>query len=320
MKGITAGIKVGLTAALIVGLGYGSFKFISKGLKGEDGYDVVVRFKDATGLLEKSRVQVAGIVIGEIKGRTLVSRGGEGDEGQALIRLKIKPDVELYSDATIYKKTSSLLGEFYLEIDPGNPSAPDPATHQLVSHYTLRNCKETTGDESCNRIRNVIEPVSVSDVLMQVSETVPVLRDILLDVRKLTQGPLTDITKDVQAEIRREWDNAPTVPPPDDAPIRLTGFPVLLENSGGLAKSILLVPYYGAGIHRPSPPANQMVMVYFKHGLPRNLGQSPIWITGRMYPLAASTAHGRVGYTMPDAKWQKFPVDKYPLPQYIPLR
>ena len=126
--------------------------------------------------------------------------------------------------------------------------------------------------------------------------------------------------KDVQAEIRREWDNAPTVPPPDDAPIRLTGFPVLLENSGGLAKSIILVPYYGAGIHRPSPPANQMVMVYFKHGLPRNLGQSPIWISGRMYPLAASTAHGRVGYTMPDAKWQKFPVDKYPLPQYIPLR
>ena len=33
---------------------------------------------------------------------------------------------------------------------------------------------------------------------MQVNETLPVLRAILQDVRKLTQGPLQDIAKSVQ--------------------------------------------------------------------------------------------------------------------------
>ena len=124
----------------------------------------------------------------------------------------------------------------------------------------------------------------------------------------------------MRAEIQREWDAAPTVAAPDDAPIRLTGFAIMLEPGQGLAKNVLLVPYYGVGIRHEPPPANQMVIVTFKQGLPRNLEQEPIWVTGRLYPLATPTVYGRVAYTMPDARWQKFPVGRYPLPSYRPLR
>ncbi len=70
---------------------------------------------------------------------------------------------------------------------------------------------------------------------------------------------------------------------------------------------VLLVPYYGVGIDRPSPPANQMVLVVFKNPLPRNLEQQPLWITGRLYPLASQTVHGRAAYIIPEGTLDQVP-------------
>ena len=139
-----------------------------------------------------------------------------------------------------------------------------------------------------------------------------------LGVRDLSDGD--PAAKQVEAEIQREWDQAPTVPLTQDTPVRMTGYPILLSDGDGLVRTILLVPYRGACIHRPSPPANQMVMVTFKSGIPRNMDTTAIWVTGKIYPLAAPTQYGRVAYTMLEAQWQKYPIEKYPLPQYIPLR
>ena len=139
-----------------------------------------------------------------------------------------------------------------------------------------------------------------------------------LGVMKMSDGQPG--ARQLEAEIQREWDKAPTVALTDDTPVRMTGYPTMLSAGDGLAKTILLVPYRGACIHRPSPPANQMVMVTFKRGIPRNMDTTSIWVTGKIYPLAAPTPYGRVAYTMPDAQWQKYPAEKYPLPQYIPLR
>jgi len=142
-------------------------------------------------------------------------------------------------------------------------------------------------------------------------------------LRELDVGKLGDSDpRAVQAmkEVRREWDAAPAVTFTDDKPVRLTGFPILLDPGQGLSRAILLVPYYGACIHRPSPPANQMVMVVLKQGLPRNLDGLPIWVLGRIYAARTSTQYGKVAYTVMDGSWIKYPYDKYPMPQYIALR
>lgn len=125
---------------------------------------------------------------------------------------------------------------------------------------------------------------------------------------------------EVESEIQRAWDEAPTVPATHDAPIRLTGYAVMLQPGQGLARSVLLVPYNGVGQDRRAPPANQMVLVTFKSGLPRNLEQRPIWVTGHLYRLATQTDYGRVAYVMPQARWQKFPVEQFPMPKYRPVR
>jgi len=119
-----------------------------------------------------------------------------------------------------------------------------------------------------------------------------------------------------RTSLRQEWDSAPTVPEIIDTPVRLFGLPILLDSSQGLSKSILLVPYLSDGDRRPHPPANQMVVVYLKPGLPRNLERTPVWITGSLYPVRTPTALGQAAYLMPDAKWHKYPFPEYPLPRY----
>lgn len=139
-----------------------------------------------------------------------------------------------------------------------------------------------------------------------------------LGVRNISDG--NPRAREVEAQIQQEWDKAPTVPLNDDSPVRMTGYPIILGAGEGLARTILLVPYRGACIHSPAPPANQMVMVSFKQGLPRNMDTTALWVTGKIHVLAAPTPYGRVAYTMSDATWQKYPVEKYTLPQYVPLR
>lgn len=197
MKGSGAAVKVGITAILIAVIGYSAFKFVNKGLQTESGYQVWALFKDASGLVDKSRVQIAGLMVGELKSRNLFY-DPRTKTTLARIELRVRADVPLWSNAAVYKKSSSLLGEFYLEIDPGTPESPDPATGAVRPNYPLAGCVERTGVPDCNQLKNVIEAVTTTDVLVQVSETLPVLRDILRDVHTLTQGPLQDITREVQ--------------------------------------------------------------------------------------------------------------------------
>src|SRR5262245_62397636 len=118
MKPTGAAIKVGITAILIALVGFLAFRFVAKGIGGNAGYRVWCIFHDATGLVEKSRVQIAGLNIGQIIDRRL--------EGSfAKITIRVKPETQLWSNATVFKKSASLLGEFYLEIDPGTPESPE---------------------------------------------------------------------------------------------------------------------------------------------------------------------------------------------------
>lgn len=187
MKPTAAAIKVGITALAIALLAFLGFRFVAKGIGGSQGYRVWCIFHDATGLVDKSRVQIAGLNIGQIVDRRL--------EGAfAKITIRVKPETQLWSNATVFKKSASLLGEFYLEIDPGTSESPDPMTGKMQKNHLLQDGEQ---------IPNVVEAVSTSDILVQVNETLPVLRAILQDVRKLTQGPLQDIAKSVQSGVDR---------------------------------------------------------------------------------------------------------------------
>ncbi len=187
MKNASNALKVGITVILMAIVTMVGFRFVQKGVGGSNGYHVWALFRDATGLVDKSQVQIAGLNIGEISNRRL-------DGSFARVTVRIQPEIKLWSNAAIFKKTASLLGQYYLEIDPGTPESPEPLTGRILTNHLL-----AEGDQ----IKSVVEAVTTSDILVQVNETLPVLRQILLDVQKITQGPLREIADSVKKGVDR---------------------------------------------------------------------------------------------------------------------
>ncbi len=92
--------------------------FKKGGFSDKDSYLVHSYFSDATGLTWKSRVQIAGIQIGEVSQIAL-----EG--AKARLDIRIKNGIELHTDACLTKTfPSALLPDALLEAQPGSASAP----------------------------------------------------------------------------------------------------------------------------------------------------------------------------------------------------
>jgi phospholipid/cholesterol/gamma-HCH transport system substrate-binding protein len=84
---------------------------------GGETMTVVAYFRDASGLGKRSRVQTAGIPVGEITEIALV-----GD--RARLTIKVRKDLGLHTDASLLKRSESFLGDFLLDLQPGSATAP----------------------------------------------------------------------------------------------------------------------------------------------------------------------------------------------------
>lgn len=89
--------------------------------------------------------------------------------------------------------------------------------------------------------------------------------------------------------VRTDW-NGQTV--------RMNGFIVPLDYDGTGVIAFMLVPYVGACVHVPPPPANQLVFVtsarpYESQGL-----FEPVTVTGKLTTAATRTQLADVGYAL----------------------
>lgn len=86
----------------------------------------------------------------------------------------------------------------------------------------------------------------------------------------------------------------------DGQRVRLGGYVVALDFDATKISEFLLVPFVGACIHVPPPPANQIV--YVKTGTPFDIkGQfTPVWVTGTIRTELAFTGLADAGYSMTD--------------------
>jgi hypothetical protein len=82
----------------------------------------------------------------------------------------------------------------------------------------------------------------------------------------------------------------------DGQRVRMRGFVVPISLDGDKVKEFLLVPYVGACIHVPPPPANQIVLV--EAAKPVEIGGmfESVAVTGTLRTSAASTELADVGY------------------------
>ena len=98
---------------------------------------------------------------------------------------------------------------------------------------------------------------------------------------------------------KQDLPNAPVVPALNGQNIRLPGYIVPLEvNEEGRTTEFLLVPYFGACIHVPPPPSNQIVHVTSHVGVKLDELYQPYWIEGALQVKPSSSELADAGYQM----------------------
>ncbi len=117
MRDTANAAKVGALVLLAIAVTYGVFRLVDERTDARDGYNVHVLFDDATGLVPKSRVVIAGIQVGYIDKIRLVGN-------RARVDIRISSDVPIYESGSVEKKSASILGENVLAINPGNLKHP----------------------------------------------------------------------------------------------------------------------------------------------------------------------------------------------------
>lgn len=121
----------------------------------------------------------------------------------------------------------------------------------------------------------------------------------------LSEYPIDDLSDDdpraaeLMAKLKELWDKAPVRQDLDGAEVRLPGFVVPVEADERETTGFLLVPYYGACVHVPPPPANQTVYVLTEAGK----GTRPelfdvIWVTGTLSVKRIENDVAEAGYTL----------------------
>ncbi|MBZ0120899.1 MAG: MlaD family protein, partial [Sandaracinaceae bacterium] len=108
-------VKAAKVGALVLAALVGAFivwRLVDERSSSQGGYRVWALFDNAQGLITKSRVTVAGIPVGYIDSIRLQG-------SKARVDMVINDDVALYDDATVSRRSASLLGEYLLAIHPG---------------------------------------------------------------------------------------------------------------------------------------------------------------------------------------------------------
>ncbi|WP_299407209.1 DUF3299 domain-containing protein [uncultured Roseobacter sp.] len=84
----------------------------------------------------------------------------------------------------------------------------------------------------------------------------------------------------------------------DGAYIKMPGYVLPIDMSTAGVTSFIMVPYVGACVHVPPPPANQLVFVDSEKPWPSDQLWDPVWVTGIMKHELQSTTLAHIGYAM----------------------
>lgn len=137
--------------------------------------------------------------------------------------------------------------------------------------------------------------------VIQWDELVPAGWDPMKEFKDLDLAALTDNDPralQVMKRVREVWDNAPANPALDGKPVRIPGFVVPLEEGKDGMTEFLLVPYFGACIHSPPPPANQIIHVQPKEAAKGLRSMDAVWISGLLKREKRDSYMGASSYRM----------------------
>ncbi|OPX54707.1 hypothetical protein SAMN02745127_02546 [Oceanospirillum multiglobuliferum] len=119
------------------------------------------------------------------------------------------------------------------------------------------------------------------------------------DPEKIAQ--LTDddpLMLEIMAKLEKAYQTAPVVLTLNSQPVRLGGYVVPLEITPDGVTEFLLVPFFGACVHVPPPPSNQIIYVKTEIPLLEKQLEDAVWVSGRLSVTGENTALAQAGYTL----------------------
>jgi len=103
------------------------------------------------------------------------------------------------------------------------------------------------------------------------------------------------------SEVKQELDNQR---------VRVPGFIVPLAFDDRMRTiEFFLVPYFGACLHLPPPPPNQIIYVNYELGIEMNQLYEPYWVEGVLKTVSVSNAVAESAYRISEARIQLYEYD-----------
>jgi phospholipid/cholesterol/gamma-HCH transport system substrate-binding protein len=133
----------------ILCVGYMTVKLGKASFLGDDSYVLNARFPSVSGLRPGSVVEIHGIEAGTV-GRLSIDQ----EKQMALVELKIEKGIKVYDDASATIKSSGLIGDKFVKVDPGGSgevlkpgaaiidTSTPPDIEELIGKYAFGDVKK----------------------------------------------------------------------------------------------------------------------------------------------------------------------------------
>lgn len=106
------------------------------------------------------------------------------------------------------------------------------------------------------------------------------------------------------AQVNRRLNGLTVKLPGFVVPIRFTRLPG--DGDAGFVSEFLLVPYFGACIHMPPPPPNQIVHVQMAPPIKMQNMYEPVWVTGKLSASSVSSELADAAYSIAGARIENY--------------
>ncbi len=207
----TQAAKVGAMICILVLGSYAVWKGLGSEPAGSNGYDLETEFINAQGLKEASVVVVAGLPVGEITELYIVNN-------RARVRLRVRREIDVWSNAIAAKRASSLLGGFYIQIDPGQPNPPSASGELEPVELLGKRGENDTRETIPNFIKNAREATTPEELMRRIEESLPHIDKVFISVEKLSEelrqvvaGPVRKLASRVDQLVEEETDTVKSI-------------------------------------------------------------------------------------------------------------
>lgn len=118
----------------------------------------------------------------------------------------------------------------------------------------------------------------------------------------------TEEAQNAYDKLRATLASAPIVPTLNNQHVKIAGFivPLDFDFDNETFQDFLLVPYFGACIHTPPPPSNQIVYITSKTPLNQEWLDYAVWASGVISTKSKDSLQGFAAYSMEDVTLEEY--------------